>query len=136
MFQRLIVAAIAALCVQAASAEPPTSGYSAEYTACQAQSGGVDKAMLDCANAEYAHQDKRLDDAHKSLTRHLKPKLRAALKTSQRDWIRSRQSTCDMFYKVGGGTSAHLEAQSCYLDSLVERATLLEHWKYLDEASR
>lgn len=136
MFQRLIVAAIAALCVQAASAEPPASGYSAEYKACQAQSGGVDQAMLDCAKAEYTLQDKRLNDSYKTLSAQMTPKSRAALKTSQRDWIRSRKSTCEMYYTVSDGSAAHLRAQSCYLSSLVERVSSMEDWKFLYEHSR
>lgn len=136
MFQRVVFAAVAALCVHAASAESATPAYSPEYGACQAKSGGVDQAMLDCIAAEYALQDKRLNESYKALSAQMAPKQRAALKTSQCDWVRSRKSTCELFYKVGGGTSANLQAQSCHLDALVDRASLVEHWKQLHDASR
>lgn len=136
MFQRIAVAAFAALCAHAASAESAAPAYSPEYGACQARSGGVDQAMLDCIAAEYALQDKRLNERYKALSAQMAPKPRAALKTSQRDWIRSRKSTCDLFYKVGGGTSANLQAQSCHLDALVDRVNLVEHWQQLHDASR
>lgn len=136
MFQRIAVVAVAALCVQAAFAESVAPAYSPEYGACQAKSGGVDQAMLDCIRAEYVLQDKRLNDTYKALSSHMSPKPRAALKGAQLDWIRSRKSTCDMFFQVGGGTSAQLQSQSCLLDALVERVTLMDQWKLLHEASR
>lgn len=136
MFQRVVFAAVAALCVHAAFAESATPAYSPEYGACQAQSDGVDQAMLDCIATEYALQEKRLNDSYKALLAQMAPRARAALKAAQLDWIRSQKSTCKMYYTVSDGSAAHLRAQSCYLSSLVERVSSMEDWKFLYEHSR
>lgn len=136
MFPRIAVAAVAALCVQATFAQSVKPAYSPAYSACQAKSGGVDQAMLDCISAEYALQDKRLNDSYKALLAQMAPRARAALKAAQLDWIRSQKSTCKMYYTVSDGSAAHLRAQSCYLSSLVERVSSMEDWKFLYEHSR
>lgn len=105
--------------------------YSPAYTACQDKSGGVDAAMLACIKDEYQLQDKRLNDSYHQLMASLPSSRRSALKTAQRDWLKSRRSTCDFYFKVAGGTMVSLVSQSCYLDATVERVEQLDYWKTL-----
>lgn len=126
---RPLAAALAVLLCGAAQAEEPK--YTPAYTACQEKSGGVDQSMLDCIKVEYQVQDKKLNDTYRQLMAALPATDRAAFKTSQRDWLKSRQSTCEFHFKVAGGTMANLITQSCYLDATAERVGRLSYWKTL-----
>lgn len=134
MIVRSIAAAVAVLAFGPAQAEEPK--YTPAYTVCQDKSGGVDSAMLDCVKAEYQVQDKKLNDAYRSLMAALPSKDGSALKASQRDWIRSRKSTCDFHNRVADGSMATLVQQSCYLDAVAQRAGLLSYWNDLKGLSK
>jgi uncharacterized protein YecT (DUF1311 family) len=56
--------------------------------------GGVTSAILDCAGAETARQDARLNQIYKAVMDRMPPDQQAQLRTSERDWIKSRDSTC------------------------------------------
>jgi uncharacterized protein YecT (DUF1311 family) len=105
--------------------------YTPAYTACQEKSGGADAAMLACIKAEYQIQDQKLNESYRELSAALSGSARTALKTAQRDWLKSRKGTCDFHYKVAGGSMAALVVQSCYLESTAERVERLNYWKSL-----
>lgn len=134
MIVRSIAAAMTALVCGLVQAEEPK--YTPAYTACQEKSGGADAAMLDCVKAEYQTQDKKLNDAYRSLMANLPGKDKSALKASQRDWIRSRNSTCDFHNRMADGSMATLVQQSCYLDAVIQRAGLLSYWNHLKGLSK
>lgn len=131
---RSLAAALAVLLCGAAQAEEPK--YTPAYTACQEKSGGVTVEMLNCASAEFDVQDKRLNEFYRVLMAGLPGKDKSALRASQRDWLKSRKSTCDFHSKVADGSMVSLVVQSCYLESVAQRAALLEYWASLKNLSR
>lgn len=131
---RPLAAALAVLLCGAAQAEEPK--YTTAYTACVDKSGGVTVEMLNCGGAELDVQDKRLNESYRALMAALPGKDKPALKTSQRDWLKSRKSTCDFHSKVADGSMTSLIVQSCYLDAVARRAALLEYWASLKTLSR
>ncbi|MGM9427956.1 lysozyme inhibitor LprI family protein [Hydrogenophaga sp. MI9] len=131
---RPLAAALAVLLCGAAHAEEPK--YTPAYTACVDKSGGVTVEMLNCGSAELDVQDKRLNESYRALMAALPGKDKAALKASQRDWLKSRKSTCDFHAKVADGSMVSLIVQSCYLEGATRRAALLEHWASLKNLSR
>ncbi len=92
--------------------------------------------MLNCASAEFDVQDKRLNEFYRVLMAGLPGKDKSALRASQRDWLKSRKSTCDFHSKVADGSMVSLVVQSCYLESVAQRAALLEYWASLTNLSR
>lgn len=131
---RLIAAAVAVLICTATMADEPQ--YSAAFTTCVEKSGGVTVEMLDCSHAEYEFQDKKLNDTYRALVAVLSKKDGAALRTSQRDWLKASSSTCNFHSRVSGGTMAALNTKSCFLEEAARRASLLAQWKSLKDLAK
>jgi uncharacterized protein YecT (DUF1311 family) len=94
--------------------------YSKEYRTCVQASNGSDFAMIDCATAETARWDARLNTAYKKLMATLGPKQRSLLVTAETNWLKFRESNCA--YDPDSGTAGRLDASSCFLRMTAERA--------------
>jgi uncharacterized protein YecT (DUF1311 family) len=121
----LTVFALFAFSGGARAAEKPE--YSAAYLACMEKSGGVTASMLECADAEIALQDARLNKAYRALLKESSAKRQKQLRDVQRLWIAYRKANCDFYEDPDKGTSAAISASSCYLSLLAARATELEN---------
>jgi len=101
------------------------------YTHCMATGAaarGQMLAMNDCAVAEIARQDTRLNQAYKAAMQRRGPKQKAALRTSERHWIARRDRTCRTAAEAfDGGSGAGLEYGQCILRETIARTIWLEN---------
>jgi len=102
------------------------SSISAEHAKCVEKSEGVTSDMLECDSVEFKKQDKRLNDNYKVAMRTAPTEGKVALKDAQRKWIEYRDTTCNLFGKMNGGTLATLIDSSCLLRETAKRADLMK----------
>lgn len=100
--------------------------YSDSYDTCNDQSGGVTLEIMNCTAAEEARQDKRLNEAYRSLLAELSDERKRELKAAQRLWIQFRDANCQFYADPEGGSSAGMAAASCHLEMTATRAEELE----------
>ncbi len=81
--------------------------------------------MVDCLNAKTAEWDKRMTIAYQRLRNSVEPKQRAQLLAAQRLWIQYRDANC-LYYSLGEGSIARVEAADCMLRMTKGRALELE----------
>ena len=82
--------------------------------------------MVDCLKAKTAQWDKRLNAAYrKALDDAQSEKQRAQLRAAQRLWIQYRDANC-LYYDLGEGTIARIEAGECMRSMTEARAKELE----------
>lgn len=91
---------------------------------------GQTLAMAECQRAEIDRQDARLNQAYTMVMRRLPATRKAALRQSERNWIRQRDRQCDAAQrKFAGGTMAILEYRGCILRQTIERTLWLERYR-------
>ena len=79
--------------------------------------------MVGCINAEFAVQDKILNENYKKVMGALTEENRKILKDVQRKWVAYKEAKCAFYPQQG---SIHrLDAADCYLQMTKERATEL-----------
>ena len=79
--------------------------------------------MVGCINAEFADQDKILNENYKKVMGALTEENRKILKDVQRKWVAYKEAKCAFYPQQG---SIHrLDAADCYLQMTKERATEL-----------
>ena len=105
--------------------------YSAAYNSCM-NSGdaahGVTSGIMDCNGAEIDLQDARLNQAYKMVMSRLDDQQKTVLRTSERNWIKSRDAACKK--SVGdeeGGTLGTVMYSNCILDETISRTIYLEN---------
>jgi len=81
--------------------------------------------MVDCLKAKTAYWDKRMTIAYQRTLRAGEPKQREQLRVAQRLWIQYRDANC-LFYDLGEGTIARIEAGECMRSMTEARAKELE----------
>ena len=79
--------------------------------------------MVGCINAEFAVQDKILNENYKKVMGVLTEENRKILKDVQRKWVAYKEAKCAFYPKQG--TIHRLDAADCYLQMTKERATEL-----------
>ncbi|MBL8474420.1 MAG: DUF1311 domain-containing protein [Rhodocyclaceae bacterium] len=92
------------------------------YTACIESADGNMADMIDCASAEAARQDARLNTAYKAAMTATRDQ--AGLRARQRQWIKQRNAECSM--DANGGQAATLAAYECEARKSAQRADELE----------
>jgi uncharacterized protein YecT (DUF1311 family) len=103
---------------------------SSTYNQCTKAAAGKVPESIQCDIAEYDMQDATLNQAYRVLMTRLPEARRAALRTSQRHWIRVRDTTCQRAYNdAGGGQVSDLEQQSCLLRQTIARTMWLERYR-------
>ena len=100
--------------------------YTARFSSCMDQAGGVTVGMLDCIGEELNTQDARLNGAYQKLRSQLSAERRKALQGAQRLWIQYRDANCDFYLDPEGGTLHRVMAADCVLRETAERAKELE----------
>jgi uncharacterized protein YecT (DUF1311 family) len=86
---------------------------------------GSTPEIVDCLKAQTAQWDKRLNAAYQQALKDADGKQREQLRAAQRLWVQYRDANC-LYYALGEGTIARIEAGYCMLDLTKTRATELE----------
>jgi uncharacterized protein YecT (DUF1311 family) len=81
--------------------------------------------MVDCLKAKTAMWDKRMTIAYQLMLKAGEPKQREQLRVAQRLWIQYRDANC-LYYGLGEGTIARIDAGDCMLKMTKDRALELE----------
>ncbi|MGF6306795.1 uncharacterized protein YecT (DUF1311 family) [Bradyrhizobium sp. i1.8.4] len=83
--------------------------------------------MVECLKAKTAQWDKRMNVAHQQALKDASgDKQREQLRTAQRLWIQYRDANC-LYYDLGEGTIARLDAGECMRSMTETRAKELEN---------
>src|ERR1700742_2726654 len=119
MLKRLmVIAAMAAFlspCAQAGDAGDPEESCD-----------GSTAEMVDCLAVKTARWDKRMTIAYQQAMKDAPDKQREQLRTAQRLWIQYRDANC-LYYGLGEGTIARLDAGECMRSMTETRARELEN---------
>jgi uncharacterized protein YecT (DUF1311 family) len=81
--------------------------------------------MVECLKAKTAYWDKRMIIAYQMAIEDAQPKQREQLRAAQRLWIKYRDANC-LYYDLGEGTIARIEAGECMRNMTQARAKELE----------
>jgi uncharacterized protein YecT (DUF1311 family) len=81
--------------------------------------------MVECLRAKTAKWDKRMTIAYQNMLNAGEPKQREQLRVAQRLWLQYRDANC-LYYSLGEGTIARVEAGDCMLRMTQGRAIELE----------
>jgi len=81
--------------------------------------------MVECLKTKTAQWDKRMTIAYQRMLQAGEPKQREQLRVAQRLWIQYRDANC-LYYGLGEGTIARIEAGDCMRRMTRERALELE----------
>lgn len=81
--------------------------------------------IVECLKVLTAQWDKRMTIAYQLMLKAGEPKQREQLRAAQRLWIQYRDANC-LYYGLGEGTIARIEAGYCMKDLTQTRAVELE----------
>jgi uncharacterized protein YecT (DUF1311 family) len=86
---------------------------------------GSTPEIVDCLKLQTAQWDKRMTVAYQEALKDAEPKQREQLRKAQRLWIQYRDANC-LYYDLGEGTIARIEASYCMKDLTKTRGVELE----------
>jgi uncharacterized protein YecT (DUF1311 family) len=81
--------------------------------------------MVECLKGTTAQWDKRLNAAYQKALQDAQPAQRDPLRAAQRLWVQYRDANC-LYYGMGEGTIARLDAGECMRSMTEARAKELE----------
>jgi uncharacterized protein YecT (DUF1311 family) len=81
--------------------------------------------IVKCLKTQTAQWDKRMTVAYQRALKDAEPKQREQLRVAQRLWIQYRDANC-LYYGLGEGTIASIEAGYCMKNMTKSRAVELE----------
>jgi uncharacterized protein YecT (DUF1311 family) len=81
--------------------------------------------IVQCLKVKTAQWDKRLNAAYKQALEDAQPNQREQLRAAQRLWVQYRDANC-LYYDLGEGTIARIEAGYCMKDLTQARAQEFE----------
>ncbi|HTT49011.1 MAG TPA: lysozyme inhibitor LprI family protein [Pseudolabrys sp.] len=87
--------------------------------------GASTPEMVECLNVKTAEWDKRLNAAYAKALKEVETKQRESLRAAQRLWVQYRDANC-LYYSLGEGSIARVEAAGCMLRMTKARALELE----------
>jgi uncharacterized protein YecT (DUF1311 family) len=119
MLARIAIVATAALMGAAVSASAGDPGDP------EATCDGSTYEMVECLKAKTAYWDKRMTVAYQAAMKDALPKQREQLRAAQRLWIQYRDANC-LYYGMGEGTIARIEAGECMRKMTQDRARELD----------
>jgi uncharacterized protein YecT (DUF1311 family) len=118
----LRIAAVAAAALVGAAVSASAGDQGDPKQSCD----GSTYEMVDCLKAKTAQWDKRLNVAYrKALDDAQSDKQREQLRAAQRLWIQYRDANC-LYYDLGEGTIARIDAGECMRSMTEARAKELE----------
>ena len=113
------IIASASVCLAASAAHAGDQGDPVQ--ACD----GNTYEMVECLKARTAQWDKRMTGAYQQALNDAGPQQREQLRAAQRLWIGYRDANC-LYYGLGEGTIARLDAGECMRSMTEARARELE----------
>ena len=87
---------------------------------------GSTPEIVDCLAVKTARWDKRMTIAYQKALKDAGPQQHDQLRTAQRLWIQYRDANC-LFYDMGEGTIARVDAAECMRSMTEARARELEN---------
>jgi uncharacterized protein YecT (DUF1311 family) len=87
---------------------------------------GSTQEMVDCLAAKTARWDKRMTIAYQQAMKDAGPQQHDQLRNAERLWIQYRDANC-LYYGLGEGTIARLDAAECLRRMTEARARELEN---------
>jgi uncharacterized protein YecT (DUF1311 family) len=118
MMLRMVIGAVAVLAFASA-------GFAGDQGDPEQSCDGNTFQMVECLKAKTAQWDKRLNIAYQKAVQDAVPAQRDPLRTAQRLWIQYRAANC-LYYGMGEGTIARLDAGECMRSMTEARAKELE----------
>ena len=115
---RTLIAAVS-ICLLASTAHAGDQGDPAQ--SCD----GSTMEMVECLVAQTAQWDKRMTVAYQQALKDAGPRQHDQLRAAQRLWIAYRDANC-LYYGLGEGTIARVEAAECMRSMTEARARELE----------
>lgn len=108
---------------------PRYFGIRLAYDDCMVQSQGVAPKQQDCAEAELAFQDGRLNKAYKALAADLNDLDKRAAIEAQRAWLTFRDKDCAARAGRFGSDAGPATESTCRMENTAYRAQQLEDWR-------
>ena len=99
--------------------------YAGDQGAPDQSCDGSTYEIVQCLKAKTAQWDKRMTIAYQRMLNAGEPKQREQLRVAQRLWIQYRDANC-LYYGLGEGTIARIDAGDCMLRITQSRALELE----------
>ena len=99
--------------------------YAGDQGEPDASCDGSTYEMVECLKAKTAQWDKRMTIAYQRMLNAGEPRQREQLRVAQRLWIQYRDANC-LYYGLGEGTIARIDAGDCMLRMTQSRALELE----------
>lgn len=90
---------------------------------------GVTPAMAACFGADYRRADARLNTTYAATMKRLSVARRAALRSSQRAWIKQRDRACPLQTGDGVGTIERLNHPACLTKQTDRRTAWLARYR-------
>jgi uncharacterized protein YecT (DUF1311 family) len=118
MMLRMVIGAVAVLAFA-------SSAFAGDQGDPEQSCDGNTFQMVECLKAKTAQWDKRLNIAYQKAVQDAVPAQRDPLRTAQRLWIQYRDANC-LYYGMGEGTIARLDAGECMRSMTEARAKELE----------
>jgi uncharacterized protein YecT (DUF1311 family) len=87
---------------------------------------GSTPEIVDCLAVKTARWDKRMTIAYQKALKDASPQQHDQLRTAQRLWIQYRDANC-LYYDMGEGTIARVDAAECMRSMTEARARELEN---------
>lgn len=119
--ERALILALAAAALIGAAVSASAQTESNSEPGCD----GSTYEMVECLKGKTASWDKRLNAAYQKLLKEIQPKQREQLRIAQRSWVQYRDANC-LFWSLGEGTIARIEAGDCMYRMTKDRAEELE----------
>ena len=123
--QELILRTRITLIAAAASIGAAAFAYAGEPDDPKPRCDGSTYEIVECLKVQTAQWDKRMTAAYQQALKDAQPKQREQLRAAQRLWIQYRDASC-LYYGLGEGTIARIEAGYCMKDLTQTRAVELE----------
>lgn len=100
-------------------------GIRSSYQSCIDHSDGSMPSMTECAESEFAYQDKRLNAIYARVMRSRSADQRSILRAEERAWIARKDAECAIPEARGQGQI--LDSTGCTITETARRARQLEH---------
>ena len=114
------------LCAASALAMLSSASFANDAGDPQESCDGSTAEMVDCIGAKTARWDKRMTIAYQDALKHAaSPQQHDQLRAAQRLWIQYRDANC-LYYGMGEGTIARVDAAECMRSMTEARARELE----------
>jgi uncharacterized protein YecT (DUF1311 family) len=101
------------------------ASHAGDQGAAEQSCDGSTFQMVECLRAKTAQWDQRLNVAYQKAVQGAQPAQREQLRAAQRLWIQYRDANC-LYYGMGEGTIARLDAGECMRSMTEARAKELE----------